>query len=93
VQLYGKVVGNYLEQDHCKQSQANIERVFPFLKVGHEYGTYNAQVAQDQVKNNGDDNGEYKDGQNISALHFQRTVFRGNKEIGKGTCKGYKKRV
>jgi hypothetical protein len=63
------------------------------LKVGHEYGTYNAQIAQDQVKYNGYDNGEYKNGQNISALHLQRTVFRGDEEIGQGSGKGDKKRV
>ena len=93
MQLYGKIVGDYLEQDHYKQSQINIERVFPFLKIGHEYGTYNAQIAQYQVKYNGDDYGEYKNGQNISALYFQRTVFGGDKEIGQGAGKGDKKRV
>tara|TARA_R100001369_G_scaffold92485_1_gene137859 strand:+ start:6713 stop:6904 length:192 start_codon:yes stop_codon:yes gene_type:complete len=63
------------------------------LEIGHEYGTYNAQVAQDQVEYNGDDYSENKYGQDISALHLQRTVFGGNKEIGYGTCKWYKKRV
>jgi|TARA_R110000744_G_scaffold138106_2_gene248774 hypothetical protein len=63
------------------------------LKIGHEYGAYKTQIAQDKVEYNRYDYGEYKYGQNVSALYFQRTVFGGNQEIGYGACKWYKKRV
>ncbi|MHA7830866.1 MAG: hypothetical protein ACX93O_07185 [Flagellimonas sp.] len=73
-ELVHVIIGYHLVQNHQKNDTAYKKRVFPFLDGWQKDGMYHTKILQDQEKDNGNDNGEDKNGEYVPALGLQGTI-------------------